>query len=383
MTRLARGGQAMRAVATLPAVTGAYGVRGGGAMSVTAPSLEFNFAAVRKPSGPAQTRDINHSLLGQALLTLQDPPLRGLFISSNNPAVTCPDTVALKQGLSREDLFTVVHDPILTDTAKYADIVLPATTYLETSDFYRGYGSYYMQFAPAAVPPQGEAWSNMRLAQELARRMGLEDEIFRLSPEQILPKFFEGAKGAVARIDPRTLLDHRAVKAAPEGVAQEFRTKSGKLEIYSAELAAKGVAPMPIWEPDPQEVQDAAKWSLRLLTTPGYFQSHTAFSAISFLRKREGEPCCVLHPGDAARRGLRGGEKVRLFNDRGEVGLVLRVSDEIREGVVLVPGQRPEAEAVSGTINNLCSHRLTDIGAGATYQSTFLEVEAWEKSAAE
>jgi len=380
MTRVARGGQAMRAVATLPAITGAYGVRGGGAMSVTAGSMDFNFAAVRKPSGPDQTRLVNHSLLGEALLTMTDPPLRALFISSNNPAVTCPDTRKTKLGLSRDDLFTVVHDPMLTDTARFADIVLPATTYLETSDFYRGYGTYYMQFAPAAVPPQGEAWSNMRLAQELARRMGITDEIFRLTPEQILPKFFEGAKGAVAKIDPKRLLDHRAVKAAPETDGQEFRTKSGKLEIYSATLAAMGVPPMPIWEPDPQEVADAAKWPLRLLTTPGYFQSHTAFSANAFLRKREGEPACVLHPADAARRGLSAGDRVRLFNDRGEVGLVLKVSDEIGEGAVLVAGQRPEAEALSGTINNLCSDRLTDLGDGATFQSTFLDVEAWEKS---
>ncbi|MFO1024685.1 MAG: molybdopterin-dependent oxidoreductase [Acetobacteraceae bacterium] len=381
MTRVARGGQAMRAVATLPAVTGAYGVRGGGAMSVTAGSMDFNFAPVRRPSGPVQTREVNHSLLGEALLTLRDPQLKGLFISSNNPAVTCPDTRKVKQGLSREDLFTVVHDPMLTDTARYADIVLPATTYLETSDFYRSYGTYYMQFAPEAVPPQGEAWSNMRLAQELARRMGLTDEVFGLTPEQILPKFFEGASGAVARIDPASLLDHRAVKAAPEGEGQEFRTKSGRLEIYSADLAAKGVPPMPVWEPDPEEERGAARWPLRLLTTPGYFQSHTAFSANAFLRRREGEPSCVLHPNDARKRGVQAGDKVRLFNERGAVGLILRVSDETREGVVVVTGQRPEAEAVGGTINNLCADRLTDIGAGATYQSTFLDVEAWENRA--
>ena len=382
MTRVANGGQAMRAVATLPALTGAYGVRGGGAMSVTAGSLDFNFAPVRKPSGPTETRQVNHSLLGEALLTLQDPPINALFIASNNPAVTNPDTKKVKQGLAREDLFTVVHDPMLTDTALYADIVLPATTYLETSDFYRGYGTYYIQFAPAAVAPQGEAWSNMRLAQELARRMGLVDEIFKLTPEQILPKFFEGAKGAVAKIDPKRLLDHRAIKAAPEAVGQEFRTKSGKLEIYSEDLARQGLPPMPVWAADTQEVQDAAKWPLRLLTTPGYFLSHTAFSANGFLRKREGEPVCVLHPNDAAKRGLEVGELVRLFNDRGEVGLVLRVSDEIREGVALVPGQRPEAEAVHGTVNNLCSDRLSDLGAGATYQSTFLDVEKWQRQLA-
>lgn len=381
MTRLARGGQALRAVATLPAVTGAYGRRGGGALLLAAGSIDLDFASIRKPSGPAQTRQVNHSLLGEALLTMKEPPIKGLLICANNPAVTNPDVLKVKQGLSREDLFTVVHDPIFTDTANYADIVLPATTYLETSDFYRSYGSYYMQFAPAAVAPQGEAWSNMRLAQELARRMGVTDEIFRLTPEQIFPKFFEGATGAVAKVDPKLLLDHRAVKVAPEGEGQEFRTKSGKLEIYSADLAAAGVPPMPIWEADPQEVADAAKWPLRLLTTPGYFQSHTAFSANDFLRKREGEPSCVLHPKEAERRVLANGAKVRLFNERGHIGLVLKISDEVGEGVILVPGQRPEAEAVSGTVNVLCSDRLTDIGAGATYQSTFLDVEAWDHPA--
>ncbi|MBS0242363.1 MAG: molybdopterin-dependent oxidoreductase [Proteobacteria bacterium] len=377
MTRVLRGGQAMRAVATLPAVTGAYGVKGGGAMSVTAASMDFNFQPVRKPSGPAATREVNHSLLGEALLTMQDPPIRALYIASNNPAVTCPDTAKVKQGLAREDLFTVVHDPMLTDTAKFADIVLPATTYLETSDFYRGYGSYYMQFAPAAVAPQHEARSNMHVAQELARRMGLKDEIFTLTPAEILPKFFQGAKGAVSKVDPKTLLDHRAVKAAPATNGQEFRTKSGKLEIYAEALAAQGLPPMPVFEEDPVETEQAARWPLRLLTTPGYFQSHTAFSANAFLRKREGEPVCVLHPADAAKRGLVAGDRVRLFNDKGEVGLVLKISDETREGVALVPGQRPEAEAVHGTINNLCSDRLTDIGGGATYQSTFLDVEKW------
>jgi anaerobic selenocysteine-containing dehydrogenase len=381
MTRFARGGQALRAVATLPAVTGAYGRRGGGALLLAAGSIDLNFASIRKPSGPAETRQVNHSLLGEALLTMKDPPINGLLICANNPAVTNPDVLKVRKGLSREDLFTVVHDPIFTDTAKYADIVLPSTTYLETSDFYRSYGSYYMQFAPAAVAPQGEAWSNMRLAQELARRMGVRDEIFRLTPEQIFPRFFDGAKGTVAKVDPKQLLDHRAVKVAPESDAQEFRTKSGKLEIYSADLAAQGVQPMPIWEADTQEVEDAAKWPLRLLTTPGYFQSHTAFSANAFLRKREGEPCCVLHPKEAKRRDLANGSKVRLFNERGYVGLVLKISDEVREGVVLVPGQRPEAEAVSGTVNMLCSDRLTDIGAGATYQSTFLDVEAWDRLA--
>jgi anaerobic selenocysteine-containing dehydrogenase len=136
---------------------------------------------------------------------------------------------------------------------------------------------------------------------------------------------------------------------------------------------------MPDWQPDPEEQRDAGRWPLRLLTAPGYFQSHTAFSGVSFLRKREGAPFCVLHPDDARARGLVDGQKVRLFNDRAEVGLVVRVRDEVQPGVVLVPGQRPDTEAVSGTVNMLCSDRYTDIGEGATYQSTFLDVQAWER----
>jgi anaerobic selenocysteine-containing dehydrogenase len=138
---------------------------------------------------------------------------------------------------------------------------------------------------------------------------------------------------------------------------------------------------MPVWEEDPVEAADAARWPLRLLTAPGYFQAHTAYAASPFLRKREGEPCAILHPDEAARRGLADGARVRLFNDRGEVGLVLRVSDEVRPGVVLVPGQRPDGEAVSGTVNMLCDERRTDMGEGACYQSTFLDVAAWRDAA--
>jgi anaerobic selenocysteine-containing dehydrogenase len=375
MTRLANGGQALRAVATLPALTGAYGRPGGGALLLTAASMDFDFSFVRKPSGPATARQVNHSLLGRGLLELRDPPLRALFIAANNPAVTCPDVQAVRQGLSRDDLFTVVHDPFMTDTAQYADIVLPATTYLETEDFFRGYGSYWVQYGAAAVPPQHQAWSNFRLAQDLARRMGLTDAVFRMPEREIMPHFFRGSTGAVAAIDPASLLDHRAVKAAPPA-GQTFRTPSGRLEIFSQALADQGVAPMPDWRPDARETADAARWPLRLLTAPSYFQPHTAYSGVSFLRGREGEPFCVLHPDDAAKRGLADGQQVKLFNDRAAIRLRLKVADEVRPGVCLVPGQRPTGESHGGTVNMLCSDRLTDIGAGATYQSTFLDVEA-------
>lgn len=375
MTRVTHGGQALRAVALLPGVTGAYGRYGGGALSATAASFGLNYNAVRKPSGPASTRTVNHLKLGEALLTLNDPPIRGLFIAANNPAVTCPDTAKTRRGLARDDLFTVVHDPFLTVTARYADIVLPATTYLETADLFRGYGSYYMQYSPGAVPPQGEAWSNLRLAQELGRRMGLNDPVFGMTEQQIVRELFRGAQGAVAAIDPDQLMQSGPVSIATRQ-GQEFRTPSGKLEFYAESLAQQGLPPLPDWQPDPEEARQRESFPLQLLTAPGYFQSHTTFSGVDFLRAREGAPCCVLHPQDAAARNLQDGQQVRLFNQRGSVGLVLRVRDEVQPGVVLVPGQRPDEEAVSGTVNMLCADSFTDMGEGATYQSTWLEVAA-------
>jgi anaerobic selenocysteine-containing dehydrogenase len=386
MTRLARGGEALRAVALLPGVTGAYGRRGGGALLLTAASCELNYDALRKPqgnsTGPAETRLVNHLRLGDALLTMSGPPIRGLFIAANNPAVTCPDAGKVRQGLLRADLFTVVHDPFLSVTARYADIVLPAATYLESEDLYRAYGTYYLQYGRAAVMPQGEAWSNFRLAQELAGRLGLTDPVFQMSPQEAMTELLRGARTAAGALDPEDARSGRPINIAPIGVdggGQEFRTPSGKLEFYSEQLAEAGLAAMPDWQPDPEEQREAARWPLRLLTAPGYFQAHTAYAGVAFLRRREGEPVCILHPKEARRRGLADGARVRLFNERGEVGLVLRISDEVLPGIVLVPGQRPDHETLGGTVNMLCSDRYTDLGEGATYQSTFLDIAAWNE----
>jgi anaerobic selenocysteine-containing dehydrogenase len=207
--------------------------------------------------------------------------------------------------------------------------------------------------------------------------MGLADPIFALSPRDAAQELFEGSTGPASKADPAKLFAGEPIRIAHDWEGQPFATPSGKLEFYSEQLARQGLPPMPDWTPDPVETVEAAKWPLRLLTAPGYFQAHTAFSGVGFLRDREGKPFCILHPEDAAKRGLKDGDEVRLFNDRGEIGLLLKVSDEIRPGVVLVPGQRPVGEAVAGTINMLCSDRYTDMGEGATYQSTWLDVDAW------
>ncbi|HYE94350.1 MAG TPA: molybdopterin-dependent oxidoreductase [Terriglobales bacterium] len=374
MSRTVQGGQAIRAVALLPGVVGAYAKRGGGALLMTASSFGLDLATIRRPSGPAATREVNHSRLGEALLELKDPPIRALFVAANNPAVTCPDAQAVRRGLAREDLFTVVHDPFLSDTARYADLVLPAATYMETDDLHRSYGTYYMQRAAQVVPPQGEARANRWLAQELARRFGVTDPVFSMSTDELIDTVFRRAHGTVTEIDPASLRDHRAVKLRLPDGGPQWATPSKKLEFYSEALAAQGASAMPDWAPDPDDAAQAARWPLRLLTAPGYYQSHTAFAGNQNLRRRAGAPECVLHPDDAAKRGLRDGEDVVLVNERGEVRLQLRISDEVNPGVVLVPGQRPAAEAHGTTVNMLCSTRYADLGEGATYQSTRLDV---------
>ncbi|HEV2438451.1 MAG TPA: molybdopterin-dependent oxidoreductase [bacterium] len=374
MSRSVQGGQAIRAVALLPGVTGAYARPGGGALLATSASFGLSLDSIRKPSGPATTRAVNHSRLGEALLHLDGPPIRALFVAGNNPAVTCPDAGAVRQGLAREDLFTVVHAPFLSDTARCADIVLPAATFLETEDFYRAYGAYYMQFGPRAIGPVGEAWPNQRLAQELARRLGLRDAVFSMTTDELLRALWRDADGPAAAVDPASVRGAGPIRIRANGGGQRFATPSRKLEFYSPRLAEQGLPPMPDWAPDAGEAADAARWSLRLLTAPGYYQSHTAFSGNERLRRRQGPPVAILHPSEAERRSLGDGDPVELYNDRGTVGLTLRVSDEVPAGVVLVPGQRPSGEARQGTVNLLCSDRYTDIGDGATYQSTFLEV---------
>jgi anaerobic selenocysteine-containing dehydrogenase len=176
-------------------------------------------------------------------------------------------------------------------------------------------------------------------------------------------------------MDVKDLRAGGAVKLAPEPGHQRFATPSGKLEFYSETLAAQGLPAMPDWVSDPDERAASERFPLRLLTAPGYFQAHTAWAGVATLRRRAGEPECVLHPEDAAARGLRDGQAVKLESRHGTVRLRLRVSDETSRGVAFVPGQRPAA-GESGTVNMLCSDRYSDLGEGATYQSTRLQVSA-------
>jgi anaerobic selenocysteine-containing dehydrogenase len=386
LSRHVGGGMAVRAIAALPGLTGAWQHPGGGALLATADNYNFNFAALRRPDlQPSPCRVLNLVRLGRALLEWQDPPLQALFIQSNNPATTCPEQNLVRRGLARADLFTVVHETFLTDTARYADIVLPACTSFESEDLYRGYGTYYVQYGPQVLPPQGDAWSNYRLIAALAQRLGLSDPVFQRTPQEHIAALLDVAEGPVAGLSLASVLDGRPhrlnIPAMGHTFDRHFPTASGKLQIASPELAARGLPDLPDYIGD--AVEPPSAYPLRLVTAPGHYLHHSSFIGVASLRRREGEPCVHLHPDEAAKRGLEPGQAVELFNDAGYVGLYAQMSTDVPVGVAVVEGHRPQSHYLSGgPLNRLCSDRYSDLGAGATYQSTWLDVRPLQTQAA-
>lgn len=378
LSRHLGGGMAVRSIACLPGLTGAWQYPGGGALLATSGAYQFNFDALRRPDlQPGERRTLNLVRLGRALLEWQDPPLRALFIQSNNPAATCPEQTLVRRGLAREDLFTVVHDTFLSDTARYADLVLPASTAFESEDLYRAYGTYYVQYGPQVLPPQGDSWPNHRLVAELARRLGLEAAVFRRSPREHMVALLTVEDGPLAGITLTDLLDGRPrrvhVPALGHAFDQSFPTPTGKLQIDCPPLTALGLPALPDYLPEEQEPPPA--YPLRLVTAPGHHLHHSSFMGVASLRRREGGPRVRLHPQEAERRHIQQGQAVELFNDAGSVGLYAMVTTDVPLGVAVVEGHRPQAHYLSGgPLNRLCADQYSDMGEGATYQSTRLDV---------
>ncbi|BAS26689.1 molybdopterin-containing oxidoreductase family protein [Limnochorda pilosa] len=358
LARHRTGGRAVLAVALLAALLGAWERPGAGAFLETAHAFGLDYDALRRPDLlPRPTRVINHARLGAALTELQDPPVMALLVMANNPAVTCPDAGRVRQGLLREDIFAVVHDTFMTDTAALADLVLPATTAMETEDFFRSYGHLYLRHARPVLSPQGEARSNAWVIQELAARLGLTDPVFTRS----VPDHLRAVAGEETA---EALLRGRRVKASPTGGPGRWGTPSGRVDFTRA----------PEYVPDLPPGQ-VPPYPLRLLSTPDTFQSHTGFEGVETLRRRAGASRVVVNPQEAAGRGLKPGDEVELYNDRGHAGLHLEVSDDVPPGLAVVAGQRSARFFLSGgPLNVLTSSELTDMGEGATYQSTWVEV---------
>jgi anaerobic selenocysteine-containing dehydrogenase len=385
MQRHAGGGIAARTIACLPALTGAWRDPAGGILLTTADNYNFDHAALERPDLMKQkTRVINHSRLGEAL-TEAKPPVKMVMVYNNNPVAVCPDSNKVIAGFAREDLFCVVMDSFPTDTADYADIVLPATTQLEHVDVHKSYGHLYVLANNPAIAPVGESLSNVEVFRRLAARMGFTEPCFRDSDDDLARQAIGSGHANLKGIDWETLKKNGWQRLAlPQKFAPfakgNFHTPSGKCELYSAALQAQGIDPLPFYNP-PAELassnpQLARKYPLSFLSPPVRNFLNSSFANLQRFRDAEGEPSLELHRADAAPRGIADGDLVRVFNDRGSYTLRARVNDKPRRGVVVAPSvwwkkfSRDRRNA-----NDLTSQRTADLGGAATFYDCLVEVE--------
>ncbi len=400
MQRHGGGGMAVRTICCLPAVIGAWRHVGGGALLSTSKLYPFNNDALQRPDLiPPGTRTINMTQLAEALTgELPGPPVRALYVYNSNPAAICPDQSRVLRGLRREDLFTVVHDQFQTDTADYADLVLPATTQLEHFDLHGSYGHLYVQTNEQAIAPLGEAKSNTDVFRLLARRLGFEPELFDVTDEQLAaeamlppqsPAAYPKAE-AFAGIGLERLRREGPVRLnVPRDYAPfaqgGFGTPSGKCEFYSPALAAQALDPLPNYTPpheDPQTRPDmAARYPLQLVSPPAPSFLNSTFVNVDSLRQQAGAPTVELHPEDAAARGIANGQWVRVFNDRGGFRARAVVGETVKRGVAVTLSVWWNKYATDGVnCNTTTSSKLTDFGGGATFFDNLVEVRGETES---
>lgn len=367
LTRYGNGAMTARCIVTLPALTGAYGEPGGGCFADTSTGCYFDKATVHREDFMAHpTRIINMNRLGHALNEVNDPPVRSLYVYAANPAAASPDQNQVLKGLARENLFTVVHERFMTDTARYADIVLPATSSLEHDDIYRGYGSYTVQRAFPAIPPVGQSKSNWQVFALLAAAMGFEDYFFRQSDRELLETLLTASAPRLKDIDLTALRSGQPVELPiPTGVTQ-YQTPSGKIEIYNPRLKQ----PLPVYVPP-----YGGDFPLQLMTAPSLYSLNSSFYERDELRAKQQAMCLMMNPTDAEDRGLRDGEQVTARNELGEVEFILAITDKAPAGVVVAEGiWWIEFAPGKRSVNALTSQRLTDEGQGSTFYDTRIEV---------
>lgn len=387
------GGMAVRTVCCLPAVTGDWRYPGGGALLSTSKLYPFDTAYLERPDLiPPGTRTINMVQLAEALAgELPGPPVRAVVVYNANPAAVNPDQAKVLRGFRRDDLFTVVIDQFQTDTADYADFVLPATTQLEHWDVHASYGHLLVQANPPAIAPLAGAKPNTEVFRLLAREMGFEPELFAESDEELAKRSLGGKGGyvhppadAFAGITWDRLKTGEPVRLnlpadwAPfaEG---GFGTPSGKCELFSPREAAAGRDPLPHYVPpheDPQTRPDLAeKFPLQMVCPPSPSFLNSTFANVPHLREAAGRPVIEIHPRDAAARDIGDGDAVRVFNARGSFRAAAVVGDTVSPGVVVTFGIWWNKFAADGVnCNATTSTALTDLGGGATFFDNLVEV---------
>jgi anaerobic selenocysteine-containing dehydrogenase len=376
--RSERGGAAVRAIAALPVITGSWKQPGGGMQLSTSGAFEFNRAALERPDlqlrSPLgrESRIVNMAQLGQALTLLSDPPVKSLIVYNSNPAAIAPNQTEVLRGLGREDLFTVVLEQFQTDTADYADIVLPVTTFLEHTDLYRAYGHYYVQLAHAAIKRPGEVRSNVEIFRALADCLGFDEPCFRDSECDMIDQTLDTSSSYLEGITRERLerehFSRLNIHHLPfaEG---SFRTASGKFEFGAASLSYR--------PPTESRFGDAElfdRFPLEFVSAKNDDSMNSTFGNRE--RTDRQTSLCEMNPDDAAPRKIRNGDGVRVFNDRGECFLEARICDATQKGLVRAYSVRWNKSSPRGKgMNSVTSDRLTDMGGGPTFYSCLVQVE--------
>ena len=369
--RYGNGAMTARLISCLPALVGAYAKPGGGTLGDLSTSSVFNTSVItREDFIDKPTRIVSINRLGEALTGgVTEPPIMGLYVYHSNPASVYPDQNSILRGLSREDLFTVVHERFMTDTALYADIVLPATTSVEHDDAYRSYGHYGLQRVKSCIPPIAAAKSNWETFCLLAGEMGFDEPIFRQSAAELLDQLFEKPGSWLAQVDWQKLQAGEPVTLPlPENYKMQFRTASGRIEIVNPRETPE----LPDWFPP-----YGGSGEFYLMTAPSLYSLNSSFNESAELVARKGPMSLTMNPLDAERLALMDGQRVLAYNELGEVTFVLKIADSVPGGVVVADGVSWLRDAPGRrTINALTSQRLTDRGKGSTFYDTKVDVRA-------
>ncbi len=369
LSRYSNGAMTVRTITCLPALVGAWGKPGGGLLAGTSTGGALDTSRItREDFQENTTRNINMNQLGDALNEMKDPPVMSLYVYASNPAAVAPDQNRVLQGLAREDIFTVVHERFMTDTAKYADIVLPATTSLEHSDIYRAYGHYGVQRAYPTIPPVGQAKSNWEVFCLLAEAMGINKPFFKQSADDVIDSILAQPSSWLASTQIMALFEGRPVELSlPDDYKINFKTRSGKIEILNP------AEDKPLPQYSKPHGDDAAFW---LVNSPDVRLLNSSFNERTELTKTN-KMLLQMNPVDAAKMELRDGQLVLASNERGQVTFTLKVSSKVPQCVVVTEGiWWLEHAPGNRSVNALTSQRLTDKAKGSTFYDVKVNIKA-------
>lgn len=367
------GGMCIRTISCLPALTGQWLKKGGGAIKGNSGYLAHHASALQRPDLLRKpTRRINMNELGSALLELE-PPIRSLYVYNSNPAVVAPHANKVRQGLQREDLFTVVHDLFLTETAAYADIVLPATSSLENTDFYRSYWHHYVQLQRPVIKPYAESKSNVDVFRLLAQAMGFEEPAFQDTEEEMIRQALDHPGNPhLADVTYETLAEKQFVKGRVKPLLPgKLPTPSGKIELYSRTMERRGFPPLPTYTP----LAGDGDLPFLFIPAPNHNFLNSTFAHNEKHVRLEKAPKLHMNEADAAALGITTGDCVRLWNDRGECELMAIAGEDVLPGVVVTQGLWADSPGSKTLVNALTPDRLADMGGGAVFFSGRVNVE--------